>query len=72
VTDATLPSEHAQALGSAFTHELDSALQAAQGPHALRIGQLVVEAPAHQLNDRQALQRLAQAAAARILARARE
>lgn len=72
VTDQALSSEHAQALGSAFTHELDATLQATQGPHMLRIGQLVVEATSRQLNDRQSLQRLARAAAQHILARTQD
>lgn len=73
VTDHALPSDQAQALGSAFTFELDAALQAAgASPHSLRINELVVEAPARQLNDRGALRQLALAAAQRILTRLQE
>lgn len=73
VTDAALPQAQAQALGERFAAEFDTVLRE-QRPRArsLRIRELVIEAGARDLQDPQALRRLAQAAAQRVLARTPE
>lgn len=71
-TDQPMSVRQAQALGDAFANQLGVALSQAAQPTRLHIAELVIDASQRQLSDPQAIARLADSLARRVLDRSPE